>query len=121
MMRVAVLLVGGEVAFVLASHLGPAQNWENVLNDFRQGRRNFGCDPLLPVARAKRGERAPQPLYQPSDVRDFVEAVRRVRGSDKPFALRARRYLVESDDTGLPWSLRTAEPVKAPAATLTPL
>lgn len=103
-----VLITGGETAFFLACALGPCQNWEGLLNDFRQGRRDFGCAPLMPVARAKRGNRAAVPRYRPLDVRIFIDAVRTLHGTDKPFPFVPRTFIIDDDDPSGYWFTRTA-------------
>lgn len=114
MMRPEILLAGGDVATILAFHLGPNQNWEGVLNDFRQDRRDFGCAPLLPVAKVKRHGRARVPRYRPLDVRTFIDSVRTLYGTAKPFPFKPCLYELDDSDPGGYWFARTATPVTSP-------
>ena len=112
MKRKEALLLGGEVAALLALQLGLSQNWEGLLNDFRQDRRDFGCAPLLPVAKAKRGGRAAVPCYRPIDVTAFIDRVRTVYGTATPFPFVPRFYEYEIDDSAPNswWFARIATP-----------
>lgn len=115
MKREETLMAGGEVAAYLGRLLGPGQNWEGVLNDFRQDRRDFGCAPLLPVARARpEGCRAKVPMYRAQDVRTFVAAVRAHYGTTLPFpAPVCHRYVVDyaSADLSACWRIQRATPI----------
>ena len=116
MKKEQLLLTVSETTHFLSNALGPAQNWENVLNDFRQHRRDFKCDPLMPLVRAKRGKRAAVPLYRPCDIEAFIEAVRNVHGVAKPYPLRPQKYLVDDDEEGGYWFTRVAIPVTGAGA-----
>ena len=115
-MKVAeTLLTPFETAHVLASELGPARAWGDLLNDMRQGRARLeGIADLLPILRDRPAPgRVPTPLYRLVDVAAYIRSIRAQLGCDRPFPFRRRRYTFDLDDPMNPhagWKFRRGAP-----------
>lgn len=107
--KTAQLLDTQQVVAVLVKHLGNPTAWSAWLADIRRTPRpgkeapNLYGHQLHPYATVRKN----QPLYLPSQVKAFIEAV---KASDPGAKLeKPLRYVF--DDGSLPWQWRKARPV----------
>ena len=117
------VLFQAEVTYQLRRTLGPVCAWEDLLADMRSGERSYHGLTLLPMAVVGResGKRV-RPVYNPADVKNFVEAAKIVRRPPSDAAKLSSIVIeIDTDSLGLPWSARRAKvPATPPVATHTP-
>jgi len=109
MRKTAPLLDTAQVVAVLTKHLGNPVAWGPFLQDVRRTTRPGKTPPSLyghqlhPYASGPKN----MPLYRPSDIRAFIDAVKAAdpgRKLEKPI-----RYVFD-DEPMLPWQWRKARP-----------
>jgi hypothetical protein len=67
-----------EVAFMLRVFIGPLRNWDDFLADSIRDEQSIAGLKLLPCGRQKDARGTPRPVYATSDVKAFIECVRKV-------------------------------------------
>ncbi|MFD1555404.1 hypothetical protein ACFSHT_07130 [Paraburkholderia silviterrae] len=88
-----------DAAFMLHVYLGPIRSWTDFLTDNIRGRQSVAGHMLLPCARRHDGK-SYRPVYAISDVRAFIEKVRKAIPSAGKTPIKTTALAI---DSGVHW------------------
>ncbi|MDR5811192.1 hypothetical protein [Caballeronia sp. LZ019] len=104
----------GETALTLYRYLGTLRNWTNFLGDNIRGEQSIAGCTLMPCARRHDGK-SYRPVYAVSDVKAFIENVRKVIPSAGKKTIKTTAVSI---DPGRHWRVNKFDRDGAPVARL---